>query len=171
MKANNLLSLIHQAQAIGKAVPYLNHGGCGVFAANVIKMLDSHGYTTRVWFVNLYSNTYSKSDIKGLVERNLKTLAEWSSAGVKCNHALIEVVNDKGESIVFDSEHMFELKKGQAVRSRKFLIQRRKMTAGYVTIPKDEFLEMVQSPIGWNSAFDRETYKENIETAIQKLAK
>ena len=171
MKANNLKSLIHQAQAIGKDIPHLNHGGCGVFASNVVKMLDSHGYTTRIWFINLYNTTYSKGDVAEIITNNLLTLSEWSRAGVECNHAVIEAVDNEGKSTVFDSEHLFELKKGQVARSRNFLIQGRKMTAGHVEIPKGEFLEMVEDSRGWNCTFDRASHKPSLEKKMLKLAK
>tara|TARA_R110000772_G_scaffold2089_3_gene7271 strand:- start:8413 stop:8928 length:516 start_codon:yes stop_codon:yes gene_type:complete len=171
MKANNLKSLIHQAQAIGKDIPFLNNGGCGVFAANAVRMLDSHGYKTRIWFVNLYDTTYSEGDVAEILINNLLTLSEWANAGVPCNHALIEAVDHEGKSIVFDNEYMFELKKGQVARSRRFPMRDRLYTAGHVEIPKGEFLEMVEDPRGWNCTFDRASHKPSLEKKMLKLAK
>ena len=89
------MQLIEQLRALGsdmeEQLPYLNHGGCCVYAANVAKRLQKLGVP--VWGIvadrdacaNLNDARFNSSP---------KSVREWNAEGVEFNHVLIQFVHD-----------------------------------------------------------------------------
>lgn len=134
--------------------PYLDNGGCGVFAAAVAKELWKLGIPFNIVSAAPTSVTTTALDtVRSLCNSNVKS--QWSDNGATFWHVGLQVYID-GEWFSFDST---------GLQSNTEKLGALDVKSGYWTL--DEMMAFADEEEGWNSCFDRREIPR-IERMIEK---
>jgi hypothetical protein len=141
------MELIDTLDKMGSGVnrkwPYINSGGCCVFASIVGKILQEKGIPVK-GIVAAYSAQYKFKPIWWMrrgVSNN--SIPEWERRGLDFNHVGIE--------FRYGGKKWHYHSKGAQIAGKSF--DRMPIFRGRLTL--DELIELAANEEGWNSAFDR----------------
>lgn len=128
---------------IQTAIPWINHGGCCVYAAAVCNALSELGYTA--WGVVLDCD--SEGDMNQIKQKhNPLSPRDWNDHGVKFMHVVTQFEENDGTIWTHDSTKTVS-------DERAFESMWSEVRPGYLTIP--DLVELASHNKGWNSMFDR----------------
>ena len=145
--------LRNRLRALGKEAnrqfPYLNNGGCCVYAAAVAGELERLGYEYEVIVPAPYNETLDLSDVRKNVT-NVNEKSSWNAAGVYFSHVAVRVKTG-GRWYTYDSD---------GFRRSKYEFGRGWSGDAMYTAPNGgmtakEAKSLADESKGWNSCFHR----------------
>lgn len=158
------MDFIEYLDEVGKNVnrrwPYINYGGCCVFASIVGNILQSKGLKVK-GIVAAYSAEYRIKPIwwmRRSVSNN--SVPEWERRGLDFNHVGIEF-HHSGQKWHYHS-------KGSQIASKIF--DNMPIFRGRLTV--EEMIELAGDEEGWNNSFDRRqipAIEKYLTTALKHL--
>jgi hypothetical protein len=141
------LTLIQEiGHRIAEHIPFINHGGCCVYAAILADRLQEHGIP--VWgrvadswcaSVNTARDNAAKNNI------SLESVSDWNRAGLSFCHVFLQFVLD-GEHYSHDTDNIVS---GNPKSFANHTVQ-----DGYLSVT--ELKTLAASVCGWNRVFNRD---------------
>jgi hypothetical protein len=137
--------------------PYINHGGCCVYAAIVAQALQAHRVNAKGIVVSWFASKWIHID---KVRNNLKRkdVHEWQENDVNFSHVGLEF-RYRGKVYHYDSNGIHPKAKqldGMEIYPGRLLVE--------------EMVQLAESPEGWNSSFNRR-YIPTIRRMVDKALK
>jgi hypothetical protein len=157
------MEIVNKLNSLAKVVmvryPYINHGGCCVYAAMVAEELQKHGIEVK-GIVSAYGAKEMNSN--GITLDHIRpgnTLEEWNRCGIRFNHVGIEfVIKTEGKRATkkhYDST---------GVKRATTELDHMPLYKGRLTI--DDLKALARKRKGWNETFNRRYIP-----ALRKLVK
>lgn len=150
----NLIATLRKlGQQANEQFPYLNHGGCCVYAAEVGRILQTAGMTVRVvsgrpWGWGTGQSIDKVREVLLKHQRNVNSKYNWSSNGIDFYHIAVQVIGPNGKWYSCDSNSC-------RVGATHFGEGRRMITAPGTGFTVEEAIGFAEEGPGWNDTFDR----------------
>lgn len=158
------MDIIKQLDKLGKnvlnSVPYINKGGCAVFATMVAKSLNSKGIPASLF--SCYDTEWGAVYIGGVDEArgnvsDIGDLYEWNSNGVWLNHVGVEFELD-GKLYFYDTHGV--TKPASSFIHPEWIVQDGRFTV-------EEMEALAERPHNWNQTFKRK-YIPQIQQLVEE---
>lgn len=158
MSIRNQVGLI--ARTVGHAYPFMNLGGCGVFAAALTEELMRRGIAARIRICQ-YNPAVTTVDtaLKNL-NHNVNSIWELGAEGLPIEHAIVEFVDESGMHFYVDTHYGI-------VPAREKFGQFYYVAKG--EFPLDLMRRLADTAHGWNNTFDRREIPK-VRNMITRLA-
>lgn len=133
-------------RAVYKKYPYINSGGCCVYASAIATELKKLGIECRIVVCSSYVATTiddARKQIHKSNRGNLPTVDDWNSNCVYMDHVIVEFFYN-GKVYHYDTDLLHKA-------TNKF--HRMSVLSGRLTIEEATFIASTAS--GWNTAFNR----------------
>jgi len=122
--------------------PYINHGGCCVYAAIVAQALQAHRVNAKGIVVSYFASKWIHIDkIRNNLKR--KDVREWSENDVNFSHVGLEF-RYRGKVYHYDTKQL-------KLKEKRF--DDMEIYPGRLLV--EEMVQLAGSPEGWNTSFDR----------------
>ena len=160
LKSTKQLRTIKKAFSIlDQRVPYINYGGCGIFALEASKVLSKVGIKHKIAVTGVLENSFQNT--KEYVQKNLKNKAANPKEEYLAVHHVLIYLEDK--KVFIDSEGVYKLG-----------LDKKNLTGQYCDNHLEDYISRKELSFmlkgkGWNSSFNRNRYKPVIRQHMQRL--
>lgn len=149
MTTRKLFKTLRKLQSYMQANhPYINYGGCCVYAAMIAEKLQALGLEVEV-ITPVFGRYYQNASVVRKLVKNVAIKREWNDNGLSTNHLAVRFKTKAGHIYTYDSDALI---RGSTFFSNEMDMTDPKFGTG-LTVKEAKAFASKQD--GWNRTFDR----------------